>query len=90
MNKFTKNALLSATSMLLVTSISAQETQEERYIAPSNHPDNVYFGDAHVHTVMSMDAAAWGTTQTPDDSYRYAKGEEVTSYVLKRRSETIH
>ena len=39
--------------------------------------ENVYFGDLHLHTRYSNDAATFGTTRTPDDAYRYAKGEAV-------------
>ena len=39
--------------------------------------ENVYFGDLHLHTRYSNDAATFGTTRTPDDAYRYAKGEAI-------------
>jgi hypothetical protein len=76
--------LLLFLSGLLVT-VSASyaqegETEAESYLAPVEYPENVYFGDAHVHTSMSMDAAAWGASQSPEGAYRYAKGEEVTSF----------
>ena len=35
---------------------------------------NAYFGDLHIHTQYSFDAFMIGTTATPDDAYRYAKG----------------
>ena len=38
---------------------------------------NAYFGDLHVHTANSFDAYAFGTTNTPDDAYRYARGEAL-------------
>ncbi len=73
-------ALLLTASALFATSLHAQETQEQRYLTPSEYPQNVYFGDPHVHTSLSMDAAAWGTRLGPDAAYRFALGEEVTSF----------
>jgi len=80
MKKFLNLALLTIASILLVSSVHAQETGEKRYITPPDYAENVYFGDAHVHTSMSMDAAAWGASQSPEGAYRYARGEEVTSF----------
>ncbi len=38
----------------------------------------LYFGDLHLHTRYSNDAFAFfGTTRTPDDAYRYARGEPI-------------
>ncbi len=37
----------------------------------------VYFGEQHLHTVNSPDAFAFGTRNTPDDAYKFAKGEPV-------------
>jgi len=44
-----------------------------------NYPDNVYFGDTHLHTSYSTDAGLFGATLGPDEAYRFAKGEVVTS-----------
>jgi hypothetical protein len=36
-----------------------------------------FFGALHVHTAASYDATAFGTTNTADDAYRFARGEPV-------------
>jgi hypothetical protein len=38
---------------------------------------NAYFGDLHLHTSYSMDAFAFGTRTTPEDSFKFAMGEPV-------------
>ena len=47
--------------------------------ANRNFPTNVYWGDTHVHTGMSMDAGAFGARLEPTDAYRFARGEQITS-----------
>jgi len=47
--------------------------------AGRNFPTQVYWGDTHLHTGMSLDAGAFGARLTPVDAYRFARGEEVTS-----------
>ncbi|MEQ6889021.1 DUF3604 domain-containing protein [Halomonas sp. CS7] len=42
-------------------------------------PNQVFFGDTHLHTAYSADAGLALATTTPDDAYRFAKGEEVIS-----------
>ena len=44
--------------------------------APNPNRD-AYFGDLHVHTKYSFDAYAFGTLASPDDAYRFAKGEPI-------------
>lgn len=43
------------------------------------YPDRVYFGDTHCHTAMSTDAGMIGTRLGPEEAYRFARGEEVTT-----------
>ena len=40
---------------------------------------NVYFGDTHLHTDMSMDAGAFGNRLGMDEAYKFARGEQVNS-----------
>ena len=47
--------------------------------AGRNFPARPLFGDTHLHTAMSFDAGMFGCKLGPVDSYRFAKGEEVTS-----------
>ena len=47
--------------------------------ANRNFPTQVFWGDTHLHTGMSMDAGAFGARLSPSDAYRFAKGREVTS-----------
>lgn len=42
-------------------------------------PNRVYFGDTHLHTSYSTDAGMIGNTLGPEEAYRFARGEQVTS-----------
>ncbi len=42
-------------------------------------PTRVFWGESHLHTGVSMDAGAFGARLTPEDAYRFARGEEVES-----------
>ena len=47
--------------------------------AGRNFPTQLLWGDTHLHTGMSMDAGAFGARLSPEDAYRFARGEELTS-----------
>ena len=42
-------------------------------------PNQVFYGDTHLHTGYSTDAGMVGCTLGPEDAYRFARGETVTS-----------
>ena len=42
-----------------------------------NPLNDVYFGDTHIHTILSFDAYLMGTRNTPDDAYEFAKGAAI-------------
>jgi len=43
------------------------------------YPNQVFYGDTHLHTSYSTDAGMVGCTLGPEDAYRFAMGMEVTS-----------
>jgi len=47
-------------------------------------PTRVFWGETHLHTSFSMDAGAFGARLTPEDAYRFARGEEVTASTNQR------
>ncbi len=40
---------------------------------------DVYWGDTHLHTDISMDAGAFGNRLGLDEAYRFARGEEINA-----------
>ena len=53
------------------------DTDEIAIDLPENLNRDAFFGDLHVHTRYSFDAFIFGTTASPDDAYRYAKGGSI-------------
>ena len=83
-------ATLAVSLTLGLLTVSHAQAQELVGMAPNSEakyspyiqydfPDQVLFGDTHLHTAMSADAGLVGATTSPDDAYRFAKGETVTS-----------
>ena len=58
------------------------ENSSEKNTAESNdssYPTDVFWGDTHLHTDLSMDAGAFGNRIGMDEAYKFARGDEVTS-----------
>ncbi|MBY6004462.1 DUF3604 domain-containing protein [Salipiger bermudensis] len=47
--------------------------------AQRSFPSQVFWGDTHLHTALSVDAGLFGNTLGLDAAYRFTRGEEVTS-----------
>ena len=62
--------------------ISGMAFADESYspYADSRYPTNVYWGDTHLHTNLSIDSYHGGNrTLGPADAYRFARGEVIQS-----------
>jgi len=58
-------------------SLTNKDEIENFSIRERNKNKNAYFGDLHVHTKYSFDAFIFGTTNSPDAAYLYAKGQPI-------------
>lgn len=70
---------------IVVTFLSASllAGAEENYISSvdDDFPTNVYWGDTHLHTNLSIDAYLFGNTSLgPDEAYRFAQGNPITAH----------
>ena len=75
-------------SSLEIVDFSVDKPETKTTSIASNEDRNPYYGDLHVHTKYSFDAYVFGITATPDDAYRYAKGEGIKhplGYEMKLR-----
>ncbi len=50
--------------------------------ADYNELKNAYFGDLHVHTSWSFDAFIYNVRTTPDDAYKYGKGDSIAHFTV--------
>ena len=66
---------------LFIALLSCQFATGEPYQAYSiSYPNNVYWGDTHVHTRNTIDSVFFGGNHklSPADAYRFARGDAIT------------
>ena len=70
-----------AGEMTLDVEEAAEHFQTRGYspYADRGFPTRVLWGDTHLHTANSPDAFAFGNRLSPENAYRFARGETVTS-----------
>ena len=90
---FLRDAAICAPILLIASAVSAgdpvppSESLEAAFpsqktfspYAGRAFPSQVFWGDTHVHTDLSMDAGAFGARLGPDEALQFGKGNEVTS-----------
>ena len=55
----------------------ARAATEAAAVDATGTQQTAYFGDLHIHTMYSFDAFLASERNSPDDAYRYAKGEPI-------------
>lgn len=85
--------------LLLVATGSAVPAQAQEAVAKEDFPEakrdysphvdehfpnRVFWGDTHLHTSFSTDAGMVGCVLSPEEAYRFARGEEVMSNTRQR------
>ncbi|PHR81301.1 MAG: hypothetical protein COA59_16130 [Colwellia sp.] len=78
-----KHVFILSSALALSVSAFAQavsnNTVEYSPYPAKTFPNNVFFGDTHLHTSWSTDAGMVGNVIGPEDAYRLARGETITS-----------
>ena len=81
--------------LLSLTLLGCEDDKPDQPLSPvvppkdsieTNSQRNAYFGDTHVHTMLSFDAYFFGTWRTPDDAYVFGKGgaiEHTSGYMMQ-------
>ncbi|MCH7706857.1 MAG: DUF3604 domain-containing protein [Myxococcales bacterium] len=71
--------LVSLVPSMLVPSkgLAIERTETRQACAEMDPLRRPFFGDTHVHTALSFDAAGQGTRNLPADAYQFAKGEPL-------------
>ena len=72
-------------SPILLSALPAFTGELYSPLADQSYPDNVYWGDTHLHSNLSVDAYLHGNRALgPEAAYRFAKGEVIKTNSGKR------
>jgi hypothetical protein len=85
MKRYDRGLIFAGASLLVLAGCSkpadkaAEAGAQAGSVAETAFPERAYFGDTHVHTGWSADAGMDGAVTSPEDAFRFARGDEVTS-----------
>ena len=73
---------LLVSTILVVVAVQALAEESYSPYTEKSFPQQVYWGDTHLHTNLSVDADGYGGNVSlgPDKAYRFAKGEAVIAH----------
>ena len=80
-----RKAILTAAMLLASTALVSgcdrlgQAVGKKAEVKNTAYPEQVFWGDTHLHTSNSVDAFGFGTRLDPEAALRFARGEEVES-----------
>ena len=69
--------LLASTALISGCEKLSQASGSKAEVKNTAYPEQVYWGDTHLHTSNSVDAFGFGTRLDPEAALRFARGEEV-------------
>ncbi len=95
-----KHFLMVAVTAVLISTTTSAFAQDVPAVAPGSakyspypaqdFPNQVLFGDTHLHTSFSTDAGMLGNTLGPDEAYRFAKGRQSSPARVRRPDWPAH
>lgn len=70
---------IAAVSMAACGDMTGGTSGDGTEVENTAYPENVYWGDTHLHTDVSIDAFGFGNRLGAEEAIRFAQGEKVTS-----------